>query len=311
MCPSSDERDGILQAREMGGSPFRLPWRSFVEFFDERVHDAHHADKPFLTYCDDDRRLRRSYTYAEFGDGVGRLATFMRDRLDLRRGDRVATVLFNHDQTVFVYFAAWVLGLGVVPINVEESTEKKRYILEHSEPSVVFCWQDSMEEMKAVSAQLPRVRELIAVGDGSLAPVHAKPSIPAGEGSLEDEALIVYTSGTTGPPKGVVLTARNLLIDADGIADWHGFGSGDRLMCVLPIHHVNGTVVTLVTPFYFAGGTVLNRKFKSTAFWQRIHDEGDRKSTRLNSSHLVISYAVFCLKKKKKIHRESQRICSC
>ncbi len=258
----------------MGGSPFRLPWRSFVEFFDERVHDAHHADKPFLTYCDDDRRLRRSYTYAEFGDGVGRLATFMRDRLDLRRGDRVATVLFNHDQTVFVYFAAWVLGLGVVPINVEESTEKKRYILEHSEPSVVFCWQDSMDEMKAVSAQLPRVRELIAVGDGSLAPVHAKPSIPAGEGSLEDEALIVYTSGTTGPPKGVVLTARNLLIDADGIADWHGFGSGDRLMCVLPIHHVNGTVVTLVTPFYFAGGTVLNRKFKSTAFWQRIHDEG-------------------------------------
>ncbi len=274
MCPSSDERDGILQAREMGGSPFRLPWRSFVEFFDERVHDAHHADKPFLTYCDDDRRLRRSYTYAEFGDGVGRLATFMRDRLDLRRGDRVATVLFNHDQTVFVYFAAWALGLGVVPINVEESTEKKRYILEHSEASVVFCWQDSMEEMKAVSAQLPRVRELIAVGDGSLAPVHAKPSIPAGEGSLEDEALIVYTSGTTGPPKGVVLTARNLLIDADGIADWHGFGSGDRLMCVLPIHHVNGTVVTLVTPFYFAGGTVLNRKFKSTAFWRRIHDEG-------------------------------------
>ena len=258
----------------MGGSPFRLPWRSFVEFFDERVHDAHHADKPFLTYCDDDRRLRRSYTYAEFGDGVGRLATFMRDRLDLRRGDRVATVLFNHDQTVFVYFAAWVLGLGVVPINVEESTEKKRYILEHSEPSVVFCWQDSMEEMKAVSAQLPRVRELIAVRDDSLAPVHAKPSIPAGEGSLEDEALIVYTSGTTGPPKGVVLTARNLLIDADGIADWHGFGSGDRLMCILPIHHVNGMVVTLVTPFYFAGGTVLNRKFKSTAFWQRIHDEG-------------------------------------
>src|SRR3989454_8121929 len=192
MCPSSDERDGILQAGEMGGSPFRLPWRSFVEFFDERVHDARHADKPFLTYCDDDRRLRRSYTYAEFGDGVGRLATFMRDRLDLRRGDRVATVLFNHDQTVFVYFAAWVLGLGVVPINVEESTEKKRYILEHSEPSVVFCWQGSIEEMNAVSAQLPRGRELIAVGDGSLAPVHAHPSNAAGASRLRAEALMCY-----------------------------------------------------------------------------------------------------------------------
>src|SRR3989442_853038 len=293
MCPSSDERDGILQAREMGGSPFRLPWRSFVEFFDERVHDAHHADKPFLTYCDDDRRLRRSYTYAEFGDGVGRLATFMRDRLDLRRGDRVATVLFNHDQTVFVYFAAWALGLGVVPINVEESTEKKRYILEHSEASVVFCWHDSLDEIRSLLGGLPRLREVVPVGDDpswlqASSPHRASPLegerkiIPsplAGEGggeggTLEDEALIVYTSGTTGPPKGVVLTARNLLIDADGIADWHGFGSDDRLMCVLPIHHVNGTVVTLVTPFYFAGGTVLNRKFKSTAFWQRIHDEG-------------------------------------
>ena len=50
MCPSSDERDRILQAREMGGPPLHLPWRSFAEFFDERVHDAHRAGKPFLTY---------------------------------------------------------------------------------------------------------------------------------------------------------------------------------------------------------------------------------------------------------------------
>jgi long-chain acyl-CoA synthetase len=91
--------------------------------------------------------------------------------------------------------------------------------------------------------------------------------------SLEDEALIVYTSGTTGPPKGVILTAENLLIDADGITHWHGFGQEDRLMCVLPIHHVNGTIVTLVTPFYFGGGAVLNRKFKTRVFWRRLHEE--------------------------------------
>src|SRR2546427_6034176 len=90
MCPSSDERDGILQAREMGGSPFRLPWRSFVEFFDERVHDAHHADKPFLTYCDDDRRVRRSYTYPEFGGGGGRPAAVIRDPPGPRAGHRLA-----------------------------------------------------------------------------------------------------------------------------------------------------------------------------------------------------------------------------
>jgi long-chain acyl-CoA synthetase len=92
-------------------------------------------------------------------------------------------------------------------------------------------------------------------------------------GSLEDEALLVYTSGTTGQPKGVVLSVENLLIDADAIADWHHFGLNDRLMCVLPIHHVNGIVVTLVTPFYCKGSTVLNRRFKSANFWRRLHED--------------------------------------
>jgi len=273
----------------MGGPPFHLPWRSFAEFFDERVHDAHRAGKSFLTYYDESHGeaepVRRVYSYARFGELVGLAATVMRERLGLRRGDRAATVLFNHDQTVLAYFAAWTLGVAVVPINVEESTEKKRYILEHSEASVVFCWQDSLEEIRSLHGRLPRLREVVTVGDEARREARhgrlfmdelaeARPASPAREGSLEDEALIVYTSGTTGPPKGVVLTARNLLIDADGIADWHGFGPDDRLMCVLPIHHVNGTVVTLVTPFYFGGGAILNRKFKSDVFWRRIHDEG-------------------------------------
>src|SRR2546428_2796629 len=89
----------------------------------------------------------------------------MRERLGLRRGDRVATVLFNHDQTVLVYFAAWTLGVAVVPVNVEESTEKKRYILEHSEASVVFCWQDLPGGGRSLLGGRPRPREAGAVND--------------------------------------------------------------------------------------------------------------------------------------------------
>ncbi|MBI3810086.1 MAG: acyl--CoA ligase, partial [Nitrospirae bacterium] len=204
---AATEHDRILRAHEMGGPPFSLPWHSFGE----------------------DRRIHCRYGYAEFGDLVGRAATVMRDRLGLRRGDRIATVLFNHDQTVLVYFAAWTLGLAVVPINVEESTEKKRYILEHSEASVAFCWQDCVDEVRSLQGDLPRLREVVVVGEenrqGRLLSellAEARPAASVSEGSLEDEALIVYTSGTTGPPKGVVLTARNLLVDADGIAEWHG-----------------------------------------------------------------------------------------
>ena len=127
------------------------------------------------------------------------------------------------------------------------------------------------------------LRQVIAVGrNGVFRPVEASnrqgppsrmPATHFHAGSLDDDALIVYTSGTTGPPKGVVLTIGNLFTDADAIADWHGFGMNDRLMCVLPIHHVNGTVVTLMTPFYFKGGIVLNRKFRSASFWRKLEEE--------------------------------------
>jgi acyl-CoA synthetase (AMP-forming)/AMP-acid ligase II len=88
--------------------------------------------------------------------------------------------------------------------------------------------------------------------------------------TLDDEALLVYTSGTTGAPKGVVLTQYNLLVDAQGIAQAQGITGNQRLMCVLPIHHVNGIVVTLVTPLYVGGSVVLTRAFSVSTFWRII-----------------------------------------
>jgi len=265
--------DPILQARRLEGD-FAFPWKSFAEFIRSRVEDPQLADRAFLVYVDEDCGIEREYRYAEFGERLERLVSFMREVLGLRRGDRVTTVLFNHDQTVLLYFAAWILGIAVVPINVEESAEKKRYILEHSEAAAVFCWKAYMKEVESLCTDLPALRTVIGVEDDGceVGPIFNRSDRPTvnEETSLNDEALIVYTSGTTGPPKGVILTAANLLIDADAIAAWHGFGSADRLMCVLPIHHVNGTVCTLVTPLYFKGGTVLCRKFKTAGFWRNL-----------------------------------------
>lgn len=262
-----------------------LPWSSFADFFKSLVYERELVNRPFLTYYDDDRRVHCTYSYAEFGTVVQQAAAYLHDRAGLRRGDRLATILFNHDVTVVLYFAAWLSGITIVPINVEEPPDKKRFILDHSEASAVCCWHEYVGEVGGLQKDLPALRHVIAVNDDGFLenkrhgtkngkaqgasisghPVHA--------GSLDDDALIVYTSGTTGQPKGVVLTAGNLLTDADAIADWHHFGVDDRLMCVLPIHHVNGTVVTLVTPFYCKGSLVLNRKFKSATFWRRLQDE--------------------------------------
>ncbi|WP_447987208.1 class I adenylate-forming enzyme family protein [Nitrospira sp. Nam74] len=281
----TDAHDSIQQARQMAGPPWTPPCHSFAEFFSTRVHHPAVSDRPFLTYYDDDRDIHRSYTYGQFGRMVELAATFLHHRLGLTSGDRIVTVLFNHDQTVALYFAAWTLGIAVVPINVEEPADKKRYILEHSEAVAVCCWPDYLEEVRSLQQDLPTLHHVITVTDEGLSEEKGQgsedreepmsvPSCRSPHGSdLDDEALIVYTSGTTGPPKGVILSVYNLLVDADGIATWHSLGPEDRLMCVLPIHHVNGTVVTLVTPFYCKGSVVLNRKFKTAAFWRLLHHE--------------------------------------
>jgi len=285
MSPLIAVPDPIAQARKVDGLAAALPWSSFADFFKSRVYDRALVNRPFLTYCDDDRAVHSTFSYAEFGTVVRRAAAFLHDRIGLRRGDRLATILFNHDVTVMLYFAAWISGITVVPINVEETSDKKRFILEHSEASAVCCWHRYVDEIESLRKDLPALRHVVAVNDegflegagrgasGKEEASSMTSSLASLASGLDDEALIVYTSGTTGPPKGVVLTVENLLTDADAIADWHGFGADDRLMCVLPIHHVNGTVVTLITPFYCKGSVVLHRKFKSAGFWRRLHDE--------------------------------------
>ncbi len=285
MSPLIGIPDHIARVRKVEGFCPPLPWSSFADFFKSRVYDRALVNRTFLVYCDDDRAVRYTYSYGEFGTVVQSVAAFLHDRVGLRPGDRLATILFNHDVTVVLYFAAWISGVTIIPINIEESTDKKHFILEHSEASAVCCWHRLLEGMKDLQRELPALRDVIAVNDDGFVdgPKHrAKANMAASlsswdtvsyRPSLDDEALIVYTSGTTGPPKGVVLTVENLLLDADAITEWHRFGADTRLMCVLPIHHVNGTIVTLITPFYCKGGIVLNRKFKSATFWRRLHEE--------------------------------------
>src|SRR5690606_18020234 len=146
------------------------------------------------------------------------------------------------------------------------------YILQNSGAKVCFVMQDSLERAALIVQQndLPHLKGLIQVGSAmSEKYVHFhtavanSPTTYLGDESgtksgdvpllagndrtatLEDEALLVYTSGTTGAPKGVVLTQYNLMVDALAISNWHGITGNQRLMCVLPIHHVNGIVVTL------------------------------------------------------------------
>jgi len=285
----------IRAAQEVPGQPpFQSPWRSIGQMLADRAAEAPEADC-LIAY--DAAGGRHAYSRGALLHRVRRMAGFLAAS-GIRRGDRVATLLHNHREAVFLMLAAWWMGAVAVPINTEESPARKRFILQDAGARLLVALPHYLPEILDHRHELPDLRTVIAVegpapdgvplladvlpqadgepGDGQaeLAPDGQEDGRggPA-SGALSDEALIVYTSGTTGNPKGVVLSQQNLLADATAIVNWFDLAPGERWMCVLPVHHVNGIVVTLLSPLVGGGVTVLNPRFSVQTFWSRALSE--------------------------------------
>lgn len=260
-----------------GAAPWTPPVANLARLLAEHAREAPTSE--FLIFFDDDRRLTRRWSYAATETAVARAAGYL-EGLGVRQGDRVAFLIGNLDYAVLLYLATWALGACVAPIDAAETPERKGFILDNSAARVLLARDVYMDEARALVAT--RKLALVEVNDAEDA-LEAYPQVAGAATpiSLEDasfdaagcEALLVYTSGTTGPPKGVRIDQRNLMANTDSMASWHGFDASLRAMCVLPIHHVNGIVVTLLTPLYVGGTAVLNTRFNSRSFWQRVEQE--------------------------------------
>lgn len=274
-------RARIAEAHAAGGIPDSdplLPHRSIRELLERRAEL--HEGKPFLiSYTDDGRRTE--LTYGEFFEEVARTANYLLSA-GVTPGERIAVVAFNHADTVIQYFGAFAMGAVVVPVNAGEDDRRIAYTLANSGCRLAFVRDAFLERIRALLPRLPDLHTVVQVG-GEPGPAfpffrdqlaHQAARIRTAHApNLQDDALIVYTSGTTGNPKGVLLTQYNLLVDAMAIAEWHRLGEDQRLMCVLPIHHVNGLVVTLMTPLFCGGSVVLNQRFHVNKFFERISTE--------------------------------------
>jgi len=260
--------------RPPGAEPAETVALSVPELFDRGV--SGHPERDWLVHVDQNDG-RTALTWGEAGERVAALSSLL-GALGVGRGDRVAVLAHNHPDTVLQYFAAWAAGACVVPLNAGEDAERIAFVLDHSRAKLLFTRAEYLDRVEPLRAGLPRLRDVVLAGDRRRGYAHVDdaalaPAAPGTGPGADDEALIVYTSGTTGRPKGVVLTHGNLLVDASEIAAWHGLGPGDRLMCVLPIHHVNGIVVTLVTPLVCGGAVVLCRQFRTEAFFPLLARE--------------------------------------
>ena len=255
-----------------------IPYRNIGDLLQEQVERYEH--KPFLIfYGEDGKRSESSFT--EFYEDVCRAANFLRGA-GITRGDRIATVSTNHPDVVVQYFAAFLVGAVIVPMNIGEDDRRISYCFENSGVKLAFVRDAFVERIRSLTSGNPWLTTIVEVGTRTHADLpfyqtelakQAAHFRPVDRPAPDDDAVIVYTSGTTGHPKGVVLTHYNLMVDAMAIAEWHRISDDQRMMCTLPIHHVNGLIVTIITPLYAGGGIVLNQKFQSDRFFERISIE--------------------------------------
>ncbi|MFI5959451.1 long-chain fatty acid--CoA ligase [Cryptosporangium sp. NPDC051539] len=186
-------------------------------------------------------------SHLEFSDRVRRVAGALAG-LGVRPGDRVGWLGVNHPAALETLFACGQLGAIWVPVNARLTASEASYVLDHSGASVVV--HGNLPE--GLPAQTS-VRHWLAVDDGSYEAALADPSPRDVDVSLDDPCLIMYTSGTTGKPKGAVLTHGNMTWNAVNQFLGMDFAQDERTLALAPLFHIGGLNGT-VNPTLLRGG---------------------------------------------------------
>ncbi len=218
-----------------------------------------------------------SITFGEMRRRTRELA-FVLSAAGFRKQDRIASLLNNGSAAAVALLGVTAAGGVAVPLNPNLTRAEIDWHLEHSKARFILTDERHADDL------LPEGKrwELVIPGDQQpvedplvliqLLPAYSADQVAVDTAAAEwtDPAIILYTSGTTGKPKGVILTHGNLLSNARGVQEAHRLTSQDTALCILPLFHINGLVVTLITSMLVGFSLVLPKKFSSRHFWQWI-----------------------------------------
>ena len=220
--------------------------------------------------------------------------------LSVAPGATVSLVMPNGLGTLCLLLGALYGGRCVNPVNLLSQPDQMRYVLEHADGDVVLVCPEWEERVRAMAASLARPMTVV-VADADRPPLQladalmgaaadaSSATLPAPLPAPETLGLLMYTSGTTGKPKGVMLTQSNLAASAQAISAEHGLGADDRVLAVLPLYHINAFAVTMLAPLAHGGSLVMPPRFSAAAFWQQAIEHG---CTWINVVPTIISYLV-------------------
>ncbi|TCS93620.1 class I adenylate-forming enzyme family protein [Hazenella coriacea] len=250
------------------------------------------------------------YTYQQFDERVNQLAHYLL-AANIKKGDRVGILCKNNHPFPTILLAAAKIGAIAVPLNWRLTPHELDYIIKDSKPKVIF-YDEEYEQLLASSSEWYFVSTMIKVGRG----VNTHPSFealllnrpmtePLVSVAEEDETLIIYTSGTSGHPKGVVCTHKNLYATAiaNGLA--LEFHYGARYMLPTPFFHISGLILACMLLY---GMTIIpTSNFDPVELWDLI--EAENVTYMMSVPHLLIYMLPELLKSDRNYHSFKSFVC--
>jgi acyl-CoA synthetase (AMP-forming)/AMP-acid ligase II len=212
----------------------------------------------------------RRFIYVQFDKAVDSVAAGLIAR-GVVPGDRIALLLGNRAEFAFAFFGAMRAGATIVPLNTREQMPEIAFNVQDSGAKVLF-FESSLSDRIPDAATVPTLTHKFAVGeavadaerfDALLAPV---PPVATPEFDQETVAVILYTSGTTGKPKGAMLTQMSMAMSALHYEFCLGLNTNDRALMAVPATHVTGLVAILLAMVKSKGATIFQAVFKAADF---------------------------------------------
>lgn len=234
----------------------------------------------------------KRYTFKHMNQRVNQFAAYLTNR-NIRKGDRVALLCKNNESFITVFFAAAKLGVITVPINWRLQAKEIKYIIDDCEPTLIIhdeIFTSLIEELgQSISI------DLLEVDNHSLDEViKGFPSKgPIIETADDDQVLMMYTSGTTGKPKGAMVTHTNLLAASIGMSHVIDWWSGDRFLSVAPFFHIGG-FAPIITNLHTGSSSILVEDFDPVQAWKIIEEE---KVTTMMAVPIMLQYMLKVLGK--------------